>query len=106
LLGAFAGVLAIVPFGAPLVIGIAALVLFIQSSLIAAVGLVIFGSLVILVADHVLRPLLIGGAVRLAFVWHLRRDRGLFGLVGLFLGPAVMAALVALWRDLAAPTHL
>jgi predicted PurR-regulated permease PerM len=109
LLGALTGVLAIVPFGAPLVIGIAALTLFIQSSLIAAVGLVTFGSLVILVADHVLRPVLIGGAMRLPFVWILLGIFGgieAFGLVGLFLGPAIIAALVALWRDLAAPTHL
>jgi predicted PurR-regulated permease PerM len=109
LLEALTGVLAIVPFGAPLVIGIAALTLFIQSSLIAAVGLVTFGSLVILVADHVLRPVLIGGAMRLPFVWILLGIVGgieAFGLVGLFLGPAIIAALVALWRDLAAPTHL
>jgi predicted PurR-regulated permease PerM len=101
-------VLAIVPFGAPLVIGIAALTLFIQSSPIPAVGLVIFGSLVIFAADNVLRPLLIGGAARLSFVWILLGIFGgiTFGLVGLFLGPAIVAALIALWRDLATPTHL
>jgi predicted PurR-regulated permease PerM len=109
LLGALTGVLAIVPFGAPLVIEIAALTLFIQSSPIAAIGLVIFGSLVIVAADHVLRPLLIGGAARLPFVWILLGIFGgisAFGLVGLFLGPAIIAALIALWRDLARPTHL
>lgn len=109
LLGALTGVLAIVPFGAPLVIGIAALTLFIQSSPIAAIGLVIFGSLVIVAADHVLRPLLIGGAARLPFVWILLGIFGgisAFGLVGLFLGPAIIAALIALWRDLARPAHL
>jgi predicted PurR-regulated permease PerM len=109
LLGALTGVLAIVPFGAPLVIGFAALTLFIQSSPIAAIGLVIFGSLVIVAADHVLRPLLIGGAARLPFVWILLGIFGgisAFGLVGLFLGPAIIAALIALWRDLARPAHL
>jgi len=109
LLGALTGILAIVPFGAPLVIGLAALTLFIQSSPIAAIGLVIFGSLVIVAADHVLRPLLIGGAARLPFVWILLGIFGgisAFGLVGLFLGPAIIAALIALWRDLARPAHL
>jgi predicted PurR-regulated permease PerM len=104
LLGALTGVLAIVPFGAPLVIGIAALILFIQSSLMAAVGLVIFGSLFVFAADHVLRPFLIGGAARLPFVWILLGIFGgtsAFGLVGLFLGPAIVAAIIALWRDLA-----
>jgi len=63
------------------------LILFIQSSPIAAIGLVIFGSLVIVAADHVLRPFLIGGAAGLAFVWILLRIFGgtsAFGLVGLF----------------------
>jgi predicted PurR-regulated permease PerM len=109
LLGALTGVLAIVPFGAPLVIGIAALILFIQSSPIAAIGLVIFGSLVILAADHVLRPFLIGGAARLPFIWILLGIFGgtsAFGLVGLFLGPAIVAAIIALWRDLATPRSL
>jgi predicted PurR-regulated permease PerM len=106
LLGALTGVLAIVPFGAPLVIGIAALVLFIQSSPVAAIGLVIFGSIVIVAADHVVRPFLIGGAARLPFVWILLGIFGgtsAFGLVGLFLGPAIVAAIIALWRDLARP---
>jgi predicted PurR-regulated permease PerM len=109
LLGALTGVLAIVPFAAPLVIGIAALTLFIQSSPIAAIGLAIFGSLVIFAADNVLRPVLIGAAGRLPFVWILLGIFGgieAFGLVGLFLGPAIVAALIALWRDLAMPTHL
>ena len=94
------------PFAAPLVIGIAALTLFIQSSPIAATGLVIFGALVILAADHMLSPLLIGGAARLPLVWILLGIFGgtsTFGLVGLFLGPAIVAAIIALWRDLATP---
>ena len=106
LLGTLTGVLAIVPLGAPLVIAIAALILFIQSSPLAAIGLVVFGSLVILAADHVLRPLLIGGAARLPFVWILLGIFGgasAFGLVGLFLGPALVAAIIALWRDLVTP---
>jgi len=109
LLGALTGVLAIVPFGAPVVIGIVALILSIQSSPIAAIGLVIFGSLVMFAGDHVLRPLLIGGAAQLPFIWILLGIFGgtsAFGLVGLFLGPALVAAIIALWRDLATPRPL
>jgi predicted PurR-regulated permease PerM len=109
LLGALTGVLAIVPFGAPAVISIVALILFIQSSPIAAIGLVIFGALVIFAGDHALRPLLIGGAARLPFIWILLGIFGgtsAFGLVGLFLGPAIVAAIIALWRDLATPRPL
>ena len=60
-------------------------------------------------ADHVLRPLLIGGSARLPFIWILLGIFGgtsAFGLVGLFIGPAIVAAIIALWRDLATPRSL
>src|SRR5207244_12403072 len=49
-----------------------------------------------------IRPVIIGGAARLPFLWVLLGILGgleTFGIVGLFLGPAVMAALISLWRD-------
>ena len=54
------------------------------------------------IADHAIRPILIGGAAKLPFLWVLLGIFGgleTFGLVGLFLGPAIMAALVSLWRE-------
>src|ERR1700736_3036051 len=59
LLGALTGILATVPFGAPLVFGLGALVLFSQSQSGAAIALLVFGSVVVFVADHFLRPILI-----------------------------------------------
>lgn len=106
LLGALTGVLATVPFGAPLVFGLGALFLFSQSQSGAAVALLVFGSLVVFVADHFLRPILIGGAARLPFLWVLLGIFGgleSFGLLGLFLGPTIMAVLLALWREWAKP---
>src|SRR5258708_7374997 len=106
LLGALTGVLATVPFGAPLVFGLGALVLFSQSQTGAAVALLVLGSIVVFVADHFLRPILIGGAARLPFLWVLLGILGgleSFGLLGLFLGPTIMAVLLALWRDWAKP---
>ena len=49
-----------------------------------------------------MRPVLIGGATRLPFLWVLLGILGgveSFGLLGLFVGPAVMAVLVMLWRE-------
>ena len=46
--------------------------------------------------------MLIGGATKLPFLWVLLGILGgveTFGLLGLFLGPAIMAALILLWRD-------
>jgi predicted PurR-regulated permease PerM len=106
LLGALTGILATVPFGAPVVFGAAAAVLFSQSQTEAAVALIVFGTAVVFVADHFVRPILIGGAARLPFLWVLLGIFGgleTFGLLGLFLGPTLMAALLALWREWAKP---
>ena len=102
LLGAFTGLLAMIPFGAPVIFCLAGAVLLIKGSIGAAIGLVVFGFIVIGIADHFIRPALIGGAAELPFVFVLLGIFGgleTFGLVGLFLGPAIMAALVSLWRE-------
>jgi predicted PurR-regulated permease PerM len=54
------------------------------------------------IADHVFRPVLIGSATRLPFLWVLIGILGgveMMGLLGLFVGPATMATLILLWRD-------
>jgi predicted PurR-regulated permease PerM len=101
----FAGltaVLAMIPFGAPVIFGVGALVLLSQSGVVSAIVLLAIGAVVVFVADHFVRPVLIGGAVKLPFLWVLLGILGGlegFGLLGLFLGPTVMAALIALWRE-------
>jgi predicted PurR-regulated permease PerM len=102
LLGGLTAVAAMVPFGAPVVFGIAALILLAQGSLAPAVGVVAFGIVVTFVADHFVRPVIIGGATRLPFLWVLLGILGgveTFGIIGLFLGPAVMSVLMLLWRQ-------
>jgi predicted PurR-regulated permease PerM len=102
--GALTAMAAMVPFAAPLVFGVAALLLVAAGSLGAAVAIFAFGTVVLFVSDHVVRPALIGGATRLPFLWVLLGILGgveAFGLLGLFVGPAVMAVLVLLWRDVA-----
>jgi predicted PurR-regulated permease PerM len=102
LFGALTAVLAIIPFGAPVMFGAAALALLVKGTALAAAIVLGLGLAVVFVADHLVRPVLIGGAVRLPFLWVLLGILGgleTFGLLGLFLGPAVMAALMSLWRD-------
>jgi predicted PurR-regulated permease PerM len=102
LLGLVTGVLATVPFGAPLVFCVCAAVLFVQSQATAAIVLLVIGFAVVFVADHFLRPILIGSTTRLPFLWVLLGIFGgleTFGLVGIFLGPAIMSVLVAIWRE-------
>jgi predicted PurR-regulated permease PerM len=102
LLGLVTAVLATVPFGAPLVFVVCALVLLVQSHTTAAIVLLVVGSLVVFVADHFVRPILIGNSTRLPFLWVLLGIFGgleTFGLFGLFLGPAIMSVLIAMWRE-------
>jgi predicted PurR-regulated permease PerM len=102
LFGGLTMVAAMIPFGAPLVFGVAALLLVTQGAMAAAIAVVVFGTIVTFVADHFIRPVLIGGATRLPFLWVLLGILGgveNWGLLGLFLGPAIMAALMLLWRE-------
>jgi predicted PurR-regulated permease PerM len=99
---ALTGVLAVIPFGAPVAFGAAALYLAASGSTIAGAVVFCFGLVVVFVADHAIRPVIIGGAARLPFLWVLLGILGgleTFGIIGLFLGPAIMAALISLWRD-------
>jgi predicted PurR-regulated permease PerM len=102
LLGAVTALAAMIPFAAPLVFGIAALVLAAQGAAVAGAAVFGFGMVVVFVADHVFRPALIGGATRLPFLLVLLGILGgveTWGLLGLFLGPAIMAALALLWQE-------
>jgi predicted PurR-regulated permease PerM len=102
LFGFATAVLATVPFGAPLVFVIACFALMVQSRITAAVLLFLFASAVVFVADHFVRPALIGASTRLPFLWILLGIFGgleTFGLIGLFVGPAIMAAVLAIWRE-------
>jgi predicted PurR-regulated permease PerM len=102
LFGLFTAIAAMLPFGASLVFGIAALILLTQGSVVSAIIIGVLGFVVTFVADHFIRPTLIGSATRLPFLWVLLGILGgveTWGLLGLFLGPAIMAALMLLWRE-------
>ena len=106
LFGFATALLATVPFGATIVFLIACFTLVMQSRITAAVLLLVFASIVVFVADHFVRPALIGASTRLPFLWVLLGIFGgleTFGLIGLFVGPAIMAAVIAMWREGAKP---
>jgi len=108
LFGFATALLATIPFGAPLVFVIACVALIVQSYFTLAILLFLYGSCVVLVADHFVRPALIGRSTRLPFLWILLGIFGgleTFGLVGLFVGPAVLAAVLAIWSESAKPAR-
>ncbi|MBB5369274.1 MULTISPECIES: AI-2E family transporter [unclassified Janthinobacterium] len=102
-LWAFAtGILAIIPFGAPLAYLCAAALLLVQGSVGGAIGVAVWGTVVLFVADHFVRPGMIGNATRLPFLAVLFGILGgveTLGLVGLFIGPVVMVLFVTLWYE-------
>jgi predicted PurR-regulated permease PerM len=103
LFGMFTAVAAMIPFAAAIAVGLAALVLLGNGAFGAAIIVILAGLIVTFVADHFVRPKLIGGATKLPFLWVLLGILGgveSFQLLGLFLGPAIMAALMLLWREL------
>lgn len=92
-----------VPFGAPLAFGIAALILLVQDAVAWAVAIVVLGVVVTFVAEGSFRGLDHSGKRRVCLsLWVLLGILGgveTWGLVGLFLGPAIMAAFILLWRE-------
>jgi predicted PurR-regulated permease PerM len=94
---------AMVPFGAWVALTAAVLTLLLGGgTLLGCMGLFGFGAAVLLIADSFIQPVLIGGTARLPFLLALIGILGglqSFGLVGVFLGPVVMAAFVTVWRE-------
>jgi len=96
------GVLAIIPFGAPLAFGAVAALLLYQGNPAAAIAIAVWGAIVLFIADHFVRPQMIGSATQLPFLAVLLGILGgveTLGLIGLFVGPVVMTLFVTLWHE-------
>lgn len=101
LFGVITGVAAMIPFCAMIAIGFVSLLILAQGASMAGIIAFCIGAIVIFVADHFIRPVLIGGSTKLPFLWVLLGILGgaeTWGLLGLFVGPAAMAALDLVWR--------
>ena len=93
---------ALLPFGAWLAFGVAAILLIAQGSVVAGIALIVFGAVVMLTGDNFVTPALIGNSIELPFLWTFIGAFGgleTFGIVGLFLGPALMAAMFLVWKE-------
>lgn len=102
LMGFITAFAAMIPFVVPLVFAIIAAILFFNGGLIAAIIVVVWGTLVMFVADHFIKPVLIGGATQLPFLAVLFGILGgveTLGLLGLFVGPIIMVLFVTLWYE-------
>ncbi len=95
-------VFALIPFGPPIAYGCVALWLFSQGHTVEAAGVLIWGVAIVSSADNVIRPLVISGATKIPFLLIMFGVLGglaSFGLVGLFIGPVILAVLLAIWKE-------
>jgi predicted PurR-regulated permease PerM len=102
LTGFITALAAMIPFVVPLVFITVALVLLSVGSVISAIVVLVWGTLVMFVADHFVKPVLIGGAIELPFLAVLFGILGgveTLGLLGLFLGPMIMVLFITLWQE-------
>lgn len=101
-LGVITGFMALIPGGAPLAFTLVSLYLFGTNNPGAAIGLFLWGSIELFIVDKTIRPRLVGGPIKLPFLptfFGLVGGVKTMGLVGLFVGPVLMALIVAIWRE-------
>ncbi|MBS0512639.1 MAG: AI-2E family transporter [Proteobacteria bacterium] len=108
LLGAVTALIAMVPFGTPFAWGSIGAWLLLRGDTAEGVGLLLWGALVVSWVDNLVRPLVISNATRIPFLLVMFGVLGglaAFGLVGLFLGPVILAVLMAVWREWIGDAH-
>jgi predicted PurR-regulated permease PerM len=101
-LAALTTVCGLIPFAAPAVWASVCVWLFVKGSNVAGIGLLIWGGIVMGWTDHFVRPFLISREAEIPFLIVLFGVLGglaAFGLVGLFVGPVILAVLLAIWRE-------
>lgn len=103
LLGALTAVVSIIPVvGTFLIWGPISAWLFLSGHPWQALGLLAWGILLIHPADNLIRPLVISNAMRIPFLLVMFGVFGgiaAFGLIGLFVGPVVLAVALAAWNE-------
>lgn len=105
LLGLVTALFALVPFATPIAWGSVGLWLLLHGETVAGVGVLLWGALVVSQIDNVIRPMVISATTEIPFLLVLIGVLGgvlAFGLIGLFLGPIVLAIVLAVWREWAA----
>ena len=106
LFATFTILLALIPFGAWAAFGLATLILLAQGHVAAGIALFVFGTVVMAIGDNFIQPSVIGNAVELPFLFAMIGALGglaELGLVGLFIGPVIMAALLVVAREWMGP---
>jgi predicted PurR-regulated permease PerM len=102
LLGALSALLALTPVGTAFVYVPASVWLLLEGRMAAGLLLLGWGMFVVSLADNLIRSCFLTGALQLPFLLGFFGVLGgvlAFGPIGLFVGPIVVAMLLALWRE-------
>jgi predicted PurR-regulated permease PerM len=94
--------MALIPGGAPLSFTLVSIYLAASGSPMAGLALFLWGAVELFIVDKTLRPKLVGGPIKLPFLptfFGLIGGVKTMGFLGLFIGPVLMALLVAIWRE-------
>ena len=102
LFGALTALIALMPFGTPFVWGSLGAWLLFTGQTLEGIGLLLWGTLVVSWVDNLIRPLVISSATHIPFLLVMFGVLGglaAFGLIGMFVGPVIVAVLMAVWRE-------
>jgi predicted PurR-regulated permease PerM len=105
-LGALTALASFLPVGTVLVWIPAAIWLALSGERLAAVGLALWGAVVVSTADNWLRPLFISGTTQIPFLlvfFGVLGGLSAFGVLGLFLGPVLLSVSFTLLEEFARP---
>lgn len=100
--GTATAIIAFIPMAAPALLGILGMVLILSGHGAEAIVLMTVGMLVVMIADYVIRPLLIQGGTHLPFLAVLFGVFGgviTMGIVGLIIGPVLLVLLVVFFEE-------
>lgn len=101
-LACMTALVAMIPFGTPFAWGSVAVWLLSQGYTVDALILLAWGTFVISWVDNIIRPLVISSASKVPFLvvmFGVLGGLAAFGMIGLFVGPVILAVLIAIWRQ-------
>jgi len=106
ILGAFTGLMALIPFGPPIVWLPVAIWVFLNNSIWKGLAFFAWGFFAISGIDNVIKPIFISTSTRIPFLlvfFGVLGGLGAFGLIGIFIGPLLLSVLLALWQEWIGP---
>jgi predicted PurR-regulated permease PerM len=92
----------LIPFATPLSWGSIAISLLLSGQTLAGIELLLWGVFVVSWVDNVIRPLIISSSTKIPFIvvmFGILGGLSSFGLLGLFIGPVILAIVLAIWRE-------